>query len=135
MDDFDNYLFVNKCHKIYKINYILIVIILITIYIIFTYQYQTYYQVKGKMIDNKLEIKIYVKDIPYAVNNDHLLIDNKTYDYQIIDISNLYIDDDDNNYCYLYLEIINLYNIDNYVYEIKFPKENKRLIAYLKDYL
>ena len=39
------------------------------------------------------------------------------------------------NFCYLYLKADNLTNINNFVYDIKIPKENKILARYLKDYL
>ena len=58
------------------------------------------------------------------------------YSYNINKISeDLYVDDSLNNYKYIYLNVDNLSNINNYVYEVKLEKENKKIIEYLKDYL
>ena len=137
MNEIDMYLFFNDrtSEKIYKFSYFLIVSILITIYIIFMYKYQTYYTIKGKMINNQLEIKMNLKDAEYLKNNHYLLIDNKKFNYQINDVSKLYVDSNYHNYLYFYLKIDNLNNIDNYIYEIKIPKDNKILAMYVKDYL
>ena len=45
------------------------------------------------------------------------------------------MDDYLNNYKYIYLKVNDLNNIDNYVYEIKLVKKNKKLIEYLKEYI
>ena len=125
-----------KYPKIYNIGLILLIIILIFIYIIFTYKFQSYYVIKGKMHNNKLELLVDIKDIKFINNNKKLKIDNKLYSYKITTISNdVYIDDNYNNYKYISIEIDNLTNIDNYVYEVKIPKENKVLAKYLKEYL
>ena len=87
------------------------------------------------MIDNQLEIIINIDDLKY-LNRNVLYIDNKKYQFKVKMISKeLVIDSEYNNYRYAYLEVSNLKNIDNYVYEIKIKKENKRLAKYLKDYL
>jgi len=126
----------NKYHKIYNIGTILILIILIFIYITSIYKYQTYLITKGKIKDNYLELLLDIKDIEYLSKQNELIIDNKIYNYKIISISdNLYVDELYNNYKYIYLEVNNLNNINNYVYEVKLKKENKRIIEHLKDYL
>lgn len=126
----------NKYHKIYSISTILIICILIFIYVTTLYNYQTYYITKGKIIDNQLELIVPLDDIKYITNRSNLMINNKIYNYKIINISNeLYIDEAYNNYKYLYLEVKNLNNINNYVYELKIKKENKKIIEHLKDYL
>lgn len=126
----------NKYHKIYNIGIILIFVILIFIYITSIYKYQTYLIYKGKIKDNQFELLLDIKDIDYLSKQNELIIDNKIYNYKIISISdNLYVDELYNNYKYIYLEIKNLNNINNYVYEVKIKKENKRIIEYLKDYL
>lgn len=125
-----------KYSKIYNPSILIIIIILIFIYIIFTYKYQSYYVSKGKMVDNKLELIININDLKYIQNNHTLKIDDQTYRYQISSISmETYVDETYESYKYIYLEINNLTNIDNYVYEIKIPKENKYLSKYLKEYL
>lgn len=125
-----------KYSKIYNIFLIILTIILIFIYIIFTYKYQSYYLIKGKIINNKLELLVNINDIKYIKNNTNLKIDNTIYSYKITTISNeILIDENYNNYKYIYLNIDNLSNIDNYVYEVKIPKENKILAKYIKDYI
>ena len=125
-----------KYPRIYSTSLIIIIIILVFIYIIFTYKYQSYYLSKGKMINNKLELLVPLEDIKYIKNNNYLSIDNQKYSYKLTTISNeIYVDEEYNNYKYIYLDIKNLTNIDNYVYEIKIPKENKILAKYLKEYL
>ena len=126
----------NKYSKIYNIGTILILITLIFIYITSIYRYQTYLIVKGKVTNNYLELLLDIEDIKYISTQNKLIIDNQNYDYKIISISdNLYIDELYNNYKYVYLEVKKLNNINNYVYEVKIKKENKKIIEYLKDYL
>ena len=126
----------NKYPKIYSISTILIILIITFIYVTTLYNYQTYYITKGKIIDNKLELIVPLDDIKYITNQSNLMINNKLYNYKIISVSNeLYIDELYNNYKYLYLEVKNLNSINNYVYELKIKKENKKIIEYLKDYL
>ncbi len=125
-----------KYPKIYNTSLIILIIIIVFIYIIFTYKYQSYYVIKGKMINNKLELLVNINDIKYIKNSTNLSIDNKKYSYLLNTISNeIYVDENYNNYKYVYLKVNNLTNIDNYVYEIKIPKENKILAKYLKEYL
>ena len=125
-----------KYPKIYNTSLIILIIIIVFIYIIFTYKYQSYYVIKGKMINNKLELLVNINDIKYSKNSTNLSIDNKKYSYLLNTISNeIYVDENYNNYKYIYLKVNNLTNIDNFVYEIKIPKENKILAKYLKEYL
>lgn len=125
-----------KYPKIYDIGVILTIIIAIFIYIIFTYDYQSYYIMKGKMIDNTLELLVDINELKYLEKSNILEIENNNYSYKIIKISEeLYIDELYNNYKYVYLKISNLTNIDNYVYEVKIPKEKKKIAKYLKEYI
>jgi len=125
-----------KYSKLYNIGLILIIILVVYLYIIFTYKYQTYYISKGKIIDNKLELLVKIDDLSYINNNSKLKIDDKIYIYKVDSISNeLYVDEFYNNYKYVYLKVEYLNNIDNYVYEIKIPKENKVIAKYLKNYI
>ena len=125
-----------KYHYIYNIGFILMIIIAIFIYVSYIYKYKTYYITKGTIKDNNLELLVNLEDIKYISNNNILEIDNILYSYNIDKISeDLYVDDSLNNYKYIYLTVDNLRNIDNYVYEVKLEKENKKIIEYLKDYL
>ena len=126
----------NKYPYIYKATFIINIIIVIFIYFIFTYHYESYYLIKGRIKDNKLELLVPINDLKYIRNNNQLTIDNQTYHYELESISSeLYISNDFINCQYVYLYVDNLFNIENYIYQIKIPKENKILAKYLKDYL
>jgi len=125
-----------KYSHMYSIGTILIIILLVFIYITFTYKYKTYYITKGTIKDNSLELLINIDDIKYIYNNNILKIEDKLYKYNIKEINeNLYVDEFYNNYKYIYLKVDNLNGINNYVYEVKLEKENKKIIEYIKDYL
>ena len=125
-----------KYHPIYNIGTILIIIVLLFIYITFIYKYKTYYITKGTMINGNIKLLVDIDDIKYISNNNILTIDSNNYTYSIKEIdNNLYVDDSLNNYKYIYIRVNNLNNLDNYVYEIKFVKENKQIIEYLKEYI
>ena len=125
-----------KYHPIYNIGTILLIVIFLFIYISFTYKYKSYYITKGTMIDGNIKLLINLDDVKYLLNNNNLKIDNKFYKYQIKNISeNIYIDESHNNYQEIYLKVENINNVNNYVYEIKLEKENKKIIEYLIDYL
>lgn len=125
-----------KYHAIYNIGTVLIIILVTFLYIAFIYNYQTYYITKGTMIDGNIKLLVKIDDIKYITNNHKLMIDNFLYDYNISKIDEeLYVDESLINYKYIYLKVKNLNNINNYVYEVKLPKENKKIIEYLKEYL
>lgn len=125
-----------KYSYIYNIGTILIIIILIFLYISVTYNYKTYYISKGTMKNNQLELSVDINNIKYITNNQQLIIDDKIYTYKVEKISDdLYVDESFNNYKYIYLKINNLNNLNNYVYDLKILKEDKKIILYLKDYL
>lgn len=125
-----------KYPYIYNIGFILLIILIIFLYISCVYKYQSYYIIKGTIKDNTLELLVNIEDIKYIHNQNKLTIGNNVYNYRIKSISdNLYVDEYFNNYKYICLEVPNLSNINNYVYEVKLQKENKKIIEYLKDYL
>lgn len=122
--------------KIYSTSVIFIVIFFVSIIVIFTIKYQSYYITMGTMIDNKLELLVNIRDINLINENNTLVIDNVKYNYKINRIDNkLYHDDAFNNYKNIYLDVTRLTNIDNFVYEIKIPEENKTLYKYIIDYI
>ena len=124
-----------KYPKIYNLGIIISIIILIFIYIIFTYNYQTYYISKGKVLNNNLELLVNIEDIKYITNNKVIILDGQAYNYMVSSIGNdLLADETYNNYQYVYLKISNLNTLNNYVYEVKIPKENQLLVKYLKKY-
>ena len=123
-----------KYSKIYNFGTIMIIILLIFIYIISTYTYESYYTIKGKAIDNKIELLINPEDIIYIEENSSLELDNITYQYTIDNIgSELLIDENYNNYQQVSLKILNLSSIDNRIYEVSIPKERVSLAKYLKN--
>lgn len=125
-----------KYHQVYNIGFILIIILLISIYVSFIYTYRTYYISKGTMINGNLELLVNIDDIKYITNNNSLKINNISHNYIVKEISKeLYVDESLNNYKYIYLKVNNLNNIDNYVYDVKLVKENKKLIEYVKEYI
>lgn len=121
---------------IYNIGILLIMIILIFLYVSILYNYKTYYIQKGTMNDGNLKLLVNIDDIKYISNQNKIKINNQIYDYYISKISEeLLVDDSFINYKYVYLKVHNLNNIDNYVYEVKIEKENKKIIEYLKEYI
>lgn len=126
-----------KYSWIYNTGVIIIAITLITLYIIFTYKYQSYYISKAKTVGDELEMLVNINDIKYLKENNCLEIDNQKYLYKIDTISEeLIIDELYNTYQYVYIKVANLTKtIDNYIYEVKIPKENKAIAKYLKEYL
>jgi len=125
-----------KYSFIYNVGLILIIILIMFLYISCLYNYKTYYISKGTMIDNNLKLLVNINEIKYITNNNKIKINNQIYNYHISKISEeIYVDDALINYKYIYLKVENLSNIDNYVYDIKIEKENKKLIEYLKEYL
>lgn len=123
-----------KYSKIYNFGTIIIIILLIFIYIISTYTYESYYTIKGKAIDNKIELLINPEDIIYIEENSSLELDNITYQYTIDNIgSELLIDENYNNYQQVSLKILNFSSIDNRIYEVSIPKERVSLAKYLKN--
>ena len=121
---------------IYDIGFSLIVILLIFLYVSFVYEYKSYYISKGTIKDGQLVLLVNLDDLKYIANNNNLKIDSANYKYIVDKISEeLYVDEELNNYKYVYLSVNNLNNIDNYVYEVKLVKENKKLIKYLKEYI
>lgn len=123
-----------KYSKIYNFGTVMIMILLIFIYIITTYTYESYYTIKGKAIDNKIELLINPEDIIYIEENSSLKLDNITYKYTIDNIgSELLIDENYNNYQYVYLKVLDFSSIDNRIYEVSIPKERVSLAKYFKN--
>jgi len=125
-----------KYHMIYNVGTILLIILMTFLYVLFVYNYKTYYINKGTMIDGNMKLLVDIDDIKYITRNNILKIESDRYEYNIKEISEeIYLDESLNNYKYIYLKVNNLNNINNYVYEIKIVKENKKIIEYLKEYL
>lgn len=122
--------------SIYNIGFSLIVILSIFLYVSFVYDYKNYYISKGTIQDGQLVLLVNLDDLKYITSNNSLKINSDNYKYIVDKISEeLYVDEELNNYKYVYLSVNNLDNINNYVYEVKLVKENKKLIKYLKEYI
>ena len=123
-----------KYPYIYNITLIIFIVTIISIILTLTINYQTYYVTEGKIVNNELELFINLDDLKY-LNNKTIYIDNEKKNYQISSINKELYETNYKVYCCIYLNISGLSSIDNYVYQVKIPKENKKLIKYLKDYL
>lgn len=125
-----------KYSIIYNAGFVLVIIVLIFLYISFIYQYKSYYITKGTMLDGQLRLLVSIDDLKYVTDNNKIKVNSQYYEYNISKISEeLYVDESLNNYKYIYLDVKNLNNINNYVYEVKLVKSNKKLIEYLKEYI
>lgn len=122
---------------IYSIANIVMIIILLSLYVLFTYNYRTYYKSIGIINDkNMLEVYIYDKDIDYVLNKNMIEIDNKKYKYQVSEIDkNIYVDNNYQNYKKIYLKIDNLEVKENQALEFIIEKKNKKIIYHILDYL
>ena len=121
---------------VYNIGVIFLTLSLVFVYVSCVYNYKTYFISKGVFKDECIELLVQLDDIKYVVDNNILKIDGVFYEYNVKEISeNLYVDEFYNNYKYVYLKINNFSSINNYVYDVKLQKENKKIIEYIKDYL
>ena len=125
-----------KYHMIYNFGWILLIVLFVFIYVSCIYSYKKYYVINGVMENGFMKLFVELDDIKYITNNDILKTNSVAYKYHIKEIGeDLYVDNSFINYKYIYLKVDNLYNIDNYVYEIKLLKEEKKIIEYLKEYI
>ena len=96
-----------KYPYIYSITFIIITNIIIFLIISLTCNYKTYYKVLGKVVYNNnylLEIPCEYNNIEYIINNNTLSINNKMYNYNIINVdNNLYVTQENINYLLVYL--------------------------------
>jgi len=126
----------NKYSKIYNVWIIMVVIVLSFLLIGSIYDYQTYLIVDSRVVNNELELLLRSDDVKYVVNNDNLSVDEKKYSYKIMKIDDELIRGIDRKmYQYVYLDVNGIKKINNYIYEVKFLKEKKKLIKYLKEYI
>ena len=128
-----------KYPYIYSITFIIITNIIIFLIISLTCNYKTYYKVLGKVVYNNnylLEIPCEYNKIEYIINNDTISINNKIYNYNIINVdNNVYVTQENINYLLVYLSYNEIPKINNLVLEVKILKENKKIIYYILDYL
>lgn len=119
--------------------YIMIIIIILLSLIIFfmLFNYKTYYKVRGIVETENANcyIKIYVplKDLKYITGGKEVIINKKSYLYEILNIDSEYSTDNKNTYQGMTLKV-NLpstYSINNLTLDLKFIKSNKKVINYI----
>lgn len=116
----------------------IIIIIMLSLIIIFTvFNYKTYYDLRGIIIneENEYYLKIYIpiSKVKYLVNNNKLVIDGKLYRYKIINIDSEYFTDNVDTYQIIKIKV-NLpikYKLNNLVINLKVVKEDKKIIEYI----
>lgn len=118
-------------------SFLIVLLMLIVMFMMFClYDYKSYYYIKGKSLNDSLEIIILDEDMSIIKNDGFLYINDKKYKYKIKSISdNVVFDEFYNRYVYVYLDVFGLTYFDNYVYELKFEKERKKIIKYFKEVL
>lgn len=118
-------------------SFIVLLIMIVVLFLIFGfYEYKSYYVIKGKSLDNSIEMIILEDDISFVNQKGILYIDDKKYNYKLKSISDKVIFDESyNKYVYVYLDVFGVTYFNNYVYELKFEKERKKIIKYFKEVL
>ena len=117
---------------------LIIVIMLSLIILCILCYYKTYYVAKGTvLIEDNLYIKIYIpiEDVKYITMNNKVIIGRKEYNYNILSIDNEYFTDNINTYqiIKIYVNVDSKYRFNNLTIDLKFLKENKRIIDYILD--
>lgn len=126
---------VNPLIYIYVLVITIIVLSLILISVTFTYQ--TYYQVVGTVVneDNHYFIVVYLpkENVKSITGGNILYIDKEKYNYDIVILDSNYLTDNINTYQMVKLDvnIPNKYQINNLNLNLKFLKENKKIINYI----
>ena len=118
-------------------SFIVLLIMIVVLFLIFSfYEYKSYYVIKGNSLDNSIEMIILEDDISFVKQKGILYIDDKKYNYKLKSISDKVIFDESyNKYVYVYLDVFGVTYFNNYVYELKFEKERKKIIKYFKEVL
>jgi hypothetical protein len=83
-----------------------------------------------------MEVLVPIKEVKEITNKNKIIIDSKEYNYKIYKIDNNIEYINKENTQKLYLQILNLdetYLINGYEVNIKFLKEKRKIIDYLKN--
>ncbi len=123
----------NKYSKIYNSGIIILITLIIILFVTCIYKYKSYLLYEGQTTNNEFKLIVSSKDIKYLLKNKFVTIEDKQYYYKINNIGEIYYEEDGNRYQQISLTIPDLYIINNYIYQIKFLKENKPIISYLKE--
>ncbi len=119
--------------------YIMIIIVIILSLIIFFIlcHYKTYYTIRGVVIneDNCFYIRIYapLEKVKYITDNDVVMINRREYKYNVVMIDSEYFTDNIFTYQIVKIEaqLDNNYKFNNLTIDLKFLKDNKRIIDYI----
>ena len=127
-----------KIESIVYVYIMIIIVIMLSLIMLFILcYYKTYYDVRGIVIeeDSHYYIRIYVpiEYLEYITDNDIVKIDDVEYKYKIISIDNEYFTDNMTTYQIVKIEvnIRDKYKFNNITLDLKFLKENKRIIDYI----
>lgn len=119
--------------------YIMIIIVIILSLIIFFIlcYYKTYYTIRGTVVseNDRFYIRMYIPldEVKYIINNDVVMIDKREYRYNIVVIDSEYFTDNIITYQIVKIEVEldNKYKFNNLTIDLKFLKDNKRIIDYI----
>lgn len=127
--------------KINPLIYLYIMIIIVTNLSLTTlsilFHYRTYYDIKGVVAKNEddyyVKICIPIDKIKYLSSNNILKLDDVEYKYTIISYEDEYVTDNNYTFQFVIIEfpISNKYKFNNLILNLKFLKEDKRVIDYI----
>ena len=135
----DSYIIMNRSTNliIKVLIFNICIIMFLVIWGINTFEYQSYFHIHSKLLKFNsyylLEVLIPEKEVNQIAKENELLIGDKIYNYNLYDVSDYIVYQDNINYRKLYLEVLDLednYKINNYRLDIKIPKERKKIINY-----
>lgn len=124
------------CPYVYVYIMIIIVIMLSVIIFFILFNYKIYYTIKGTVTqeDEHFYIRIYIpiNDIKYITNNNIVIINEREYKYNIAMIDSEYFTDNIITYQIIKIDVAinDMYKINNLVLDLKFLRDNKRIIDY-----
>lgn len=121
-----------------KASYIIIILIIIIITLCHVVKYKTFLYNNGEVIlvndDYNIKTYISIEDLNAITTKDFVYINDKKYTYKILNISPEIIE---NNYkeIILKIDIEEEKRISNNILYLKFIKEEKEIIKYIKNYI
>lgn len=134
-------IFDKKITLVVYIYIMIIVIISLSLIIVFMlFHYKIYYHTTGTIIkeEDTYYLKCYVplENMKYITENSILKINKKNYKYEVITIEDEYYSDNNVTYQIVKIKtnIDSKYSYNNLVLELKFLKEDKRVLDYIINY-
>lgn len=138
----NSYLILNRKPSIIVKIFLLIIIsfVIVVIWGINTFYYQSFIQLHSQILyltpNYYMEVLVPAKEVNQITKQNKIIIEDKTYNYKIYDISNIVEYIDNENYLSIILDIDNLdntYYVNGYQTDIKILKDKKKIIDYLKE--